>query len=295
VPIALSGCTFFCFAFRISAALDYSAHLQIEVEELGAGPNMPSSPADRQHFMFQVFRVVKKVLPEHSQDPDVTLAKALLARSRHAGPQEELWIANSIAKLKAQGELASLSQGGTVKGVQRFREVAAHVGHVAQVVTQLNKLKLRINDGVSFFAVVTKVLLSEGSRAIAFRGYFSSSNEDTGAHSHVLTARDKRSMCRVKRRITWLQNETALNFCLCTTVAWMARTVVGTLTAMIWWSTAGSCCQFLLLRIIPMLSGRNAAPTRCSGPIFHLCSMLSGRCTCSLVCVPSGAMTQSVA
>lgn len=100
--------------------------------------------------MFQVFRVVKKILPGESQDPDVRLGKALLARSRNSGPQEELWIANSIAQLKAKGQLTSLSQAGQVKGVQRFREVAEHVGHVAQVVAKLNKLKLRLNDGVCF-------------------------------------------------------------------------------------------------------------------------------------------------
>jgi hypothetical protein len=123
--------------------------LQIEVQEISADPSIGGGLADKQHFMFQVFRVVKKISPGESEDPDVRLAKVLLSRSRNAGPQEELWIANSIAQLKAHGQLASLSQGRQVKGVQRFREVAEHVGHVAQVVAQLNKLKLRINDGVS--------------------------------------------------------------------------------------------------------------------------------------------------
>lgn len=126
-----------------------SNNLQIEVREVSADPNIAGNAADKQHFMFQVFRVVKKIMPGESQDPEVRLGKALLARSRNAGPQEELWIANSIAQLKAQGQLGSLSQDGQVKGVQRFREVAEHVGHVAQVVAQLNKLKLRLNDGVS--------------------------------------------------------------------------------------------------------------------------------------------------
>lgn len=124
--------------------------MQIEVREISADQSIIGNAADAQHFMFKVFRAVKKISPGESQDPDVRLGKALLARSRNAGPQEELWIANSIAQLKAQGQLSSLSQAGHVKGVQRFKEVAEHVGHVAQVVAQLNKLKLRLNDGVSF-------------------------------------------------------------------------------------------------------------------------------------------------
>lgn len=104
------------------------------------------NPTDKQHFMFKVFRVVKKSTPVEAQDPDVRLAQALLARSRNPGPQQELWIANSIAQFKAQGKLGTEHERLT-QGV-KFREAAGNVGHVAHVVAQLNKLKLRLNDGV---------------------------------------------------------------------------------------------------------------------------------------------------
>lgn len=128
--------------------LEAFCDLQIEVREVSVDPSVEVDVADNQHFMFKVFRVVKRIMPAESEDPDVRLAQALLARSRNAGAQEKLWIANSIQQLKQQGQLASLSHGGHAKGLQRFRKVAEHVGHVAQVVAQLNKLKLRLNDEV---------------------------------------------------------------------------------------------------------------------------------------------------
>ena len=129
--------------------LSKSLHVQIAVREISAAEALAGAPADPSNFTFEVHRVVKRLAPDKGADPDIRLAKALLARSRHNGPQEELWIANSIARLKMQGHMAPLEQGsGKLKGAQRFKEVATHVGHIAQAVAQLNKLKLRLNDEV---------------------------------------------------------------------------------------------------------------------------------------------------
>ena len=122
-------------------------YLQIEIREITADVQSDENPTDKQHFMFKVFRVVKKSTPVEAQDPDVRIAQALLTRSRNPGPQEELWIANSIAQFKAQGKLGTEHERLT-QGVKQFREAAGNVGHVAHVVAQLNKLKLRLNDGV---------------------------------------------------------------------------------------------------------------------------------------------------
>jgi hypothetical protein len=120
--------------------------LQIAVREISADLAIAGAPAEPSSFTFEVRRVVHRLSLD--EDPDVRLAKALLARSRHNGPQEELWIANSIARVKEQGRLAPLDKEVKHKGMKRFRAVAAHVSHIAQAVAQLNKLKLRLNDGV---------------------------------------------------------------------------------------------------------------------------------------------------
>jgi hypothetical protein len=218
-----------------------SVNLQIEVQEISTDPCVAGNLADTQHFMFQVFRVVKKFSPEESEDPDVRLAKVLLSRSRNAGPQEELWIANSIAQLKAQGQLESLSQGQQVKGVQRFREIAEHVGHVAQVVAQLNKLKLRLNTGVSLPSFIEYYDLVVSMAVVRIKWFAWHQCKPSMMHQRCKPSMHTRwfasrmhfcmhsdmdstrkcchSLCRVKKLISWSQSETTLSSCRCMTGA----------------------------------------------------------------------------
>lgn len=125
--------------------------LQIEVLEISPHPEVAGRPAKPDCFMFSVQRVVARIEDEHARDPDVRLAKTLLARSKHKGRQAELWVASEIAWLKKDGQLKPRSNSGEgVKGIQRFKEAATRVGQIASTVMALNKLQMGLKDGVGF-------------------------------------------------------------------------------------------------------------------------------------------------
>lgn len=68
---------------------------QIEVREIHADEASAGRLARRECFMFSVEDVFANLATTNVgvHDPDVVLARAMLAKSRHQGPQAELWIA----------------------------------------------------------------------------------------------------------------------------------------------------------------------------------------------------------
>lgn len=123
--------------------------MQIQVLEIDPVAESVGVPAQPDCFMFSVQRVVARIEEEHANDPDVRLAKTLLARSKHKGRQAELWVAGEIAWLKKEGQLKpSSSSGGSLKGIQRFKQAAARVGYIASTVMALNRLTMGLRDGV---------------------------------------------------------------------------------------------------------------------------------------------------
>lgn len=125
--------------------------LQIDVLEISPHSEDAGIPGQLDCFMFTVQRVVARIEDEHARDPDVRLAKTLLSRSKHKGRQAELWVASEIAWLKKEGQLQPSSSSGSVKGLQRFKQAATRVGHIAGAVMALNKLTMGLKDGVGLF------------------------------------------------------------------------------------------------------------------------------------------------
>jgi hypothetical protein len=92
-------------------ALNFVVCLQIEVREIHADESAAGRLARSECFMFSIEDVFANLaaIDASNRDPDVVLAQKMLAKSRHDGPQAQLWIAQ--VRLECLANILSAASG----------------------------------------------------------------------------------------------------------------------------------------------------------------------------------------